>query len=219
MKLSKTDREDMRAKRNSSGLTMIELLFVMGIIIVLVAIAVPSVMNFVQGFRLRTAAAAMETLVQDTRMRSVRDDAIYSMAQITVNSGMAGFCVVNPVALATPGGPAVPTDCLQGEQTIAVPTNVQVITEANAPAVVPQSTLYTQLATTPLVSVTFNARGLPCQYNPLTGVCSTLPAGLQVGYVTYFATTPPRGSTIYRAVTVTPAGRVRIWANQAGAWQ
>jgi hypothetical protein len=46
-----------------------------------------------------------------------------------------------------------------------------------------------------------------------------LPGGNQVGFVYYLSAQPPFGPALYKGISITPAGRVRVWSLSGGNWQ
>ena len=69
--------------------------------------------------------------------------------------------------------------------------------------------------------VYFNARGLPCHFNTANGTCSaTISSGTSAtSWVYYLYNNPYVGAANWAAVTVTPAGRVRVWSWNGAAWK
>lgn len=190
------------------GFSLVELLLVVVVIAVVTAISVPPILRTVTAFKLRSAASSLAALVQNTRMRAVRDDAIYSMAPTTLG-GASAYCVADTSNTCLSGAKAEPP--------IQLPSGVQVIAETAAPAPLAAAG-YFQDAVDPIA---FNARGLPCQVAG-TNLCNTLggpTGGAQIGFVYYLVGQPLGGPPIYRAVGITPAGRVRLWAYSGGSWQ
>jgi hypothetical protein len=59
--------------------------------------------------------------------------------------------------------------------------------------------------------VVFNQRGLPCTYIAATGVCT------MTGYLYYFRLSSTLGDQ-WGAITVTPAGRIRVWTFNGADW-
>ena len=116
-----------------------------------------------------------------------------------------------------------------------------VITDVGAPAGFDTSTL---LGAIPLYStnpnepamtagdgtqragLAFNGRGLPCQRYTATLPCTVAPLDpsanvVTVAWVTYLKYRFTGGGTGWAAITVTPAGRIKVWSYNTGTskWQ
>ncbi len=195
-----------RASRGTvRGVTLLELSVVVAVIAVLSAIAVPPIMTSLGGFKLRSSAASLAGLIQETRMRAVRDDKFYTMRAASDGGATVYYLDLDENSTFR-----------SGEELVQVAYDVRVIPEAAAPAPLPASG-YTQDAADP---VSFNARGTPCLASGSAPTsCRTLVAGAQIGFVYYLVRQPPFGSAAYKAVSVTPSGRVRIWSYSGGSWQ
>jgi Tfp pilus assembly protein FimT len=66
-------------------------------------------------------------------------------------------------------------------------------------------------------AVYFNARGLPCPYDSSTKTCNAAISGS--AYVYYFQDTRFLGSSGWAAVSVSPAGRVKVWKWNGAEWK
>ncbi|HKV92625.1 MAG TPA: prepilin-type N-terminal cleavage/methylation domain-containing protein [Candidatus Angelobacter sp.] len=193
----------MKSTTAKRGFTLLELTLTLACIGVIAAIAVPPIMQTVNAFRLRSSAASLAALIQETRMLAVRDNKIYTMRSTAI--GQVSLFYVDLDQNST---------YRTGEEPVQLAQTVQIIPESQAPKPLPVTGGYAQDATDP---VSFNLRGLPCQLSSPT-VCSTLPNGNQIGFVYYLMGTTSIGPAYYKAVSVTPAGRVRIWSYSGGAW-
>lgn len=189
----------------AGGVTLLELTVVVAIIAILSAIAVPPIMSTLGGFKLRSSAASLAALIQETRMRAVRDDKFYTMRAASDGGAAVYYLDLDENSILR-----------GGEELVQVAYGVQVIPETGAPAPLPASG-YTQDAADP---ISFNARGTPCLASGSAPTsCRTLVAGAQIGFVYYLARQPFFGPVAYKAVSVTPSGRVRIWSYSGGSWQ
>ncbi len=65
--------------RNDSGLTLIELMVVIGILAILAGIAIPSFIGWLPNYRLRSAADEVQSTLQNARLRAVRENAIVTV--------------------------------------------------------------------------------------------------------------------------------------------
>jgi type II secretory pathway pseudopilin PulG len=216
--------------RKQRGTTLIEIVAVTAIMISLAAILLPNMARLVGDMRLRSAADSVGSLLQQARMRSVRDNRYYPVIpgaalqgpfqQACIDMNWSGGCDVGEpliqlpltVTLANGGG---------------APGTLQITCGPNAAAGVCPAGV-TGLNFTPepaAILPVFNARGLPCvnqagaANEPVwpNNVCtSTDPGGgppnggLPVGFLYLFQYTGMLGAN-YAAVVVTPAGRVTTW--------
>lgn len=62
--------------RNDAGITLFELMVVVGILAILAGIAVPSYISWLPNYRLRSAADDVQSTLQNARLRAVRENAI-----------------------------------------------------------------------------------------------------------------------------------------------
>jgi len=199
--------------KRSKGFSILELLVVLAIVMTVVALSTPAVLNSVGAMRLRTSAAEMATLIQETRMLSVRDNKFYTMRPTTIGGNNFFYVDLQENSTYTPG---------IKEELVEIASTVKVVPPSQVPAqlsasLVGGTSLFTLNSTDP---VSFNSRGLPCLATGATPTsCSTLDgSGNQVGFVYYMATQQPFSPTVYKAVSVTPAGRVRIWTYDGASW-
>lgn len=181
---------------------MIELLVVVGLMMVLSAIAVPSVMQSLYVYRLNDAATSVQNLVEVARFNAVRRNSTVSFRKTTINAQTVYYADL------TNSGVYVNTD-----PAYFVPTNVQI-----APAAAPAAAT-TGLANTAALGngcISFNSRGV-VDY-------TTCGAGVQsVWFISLgLATGPgglPAGTAGYRAITLTPMGQAKSWtAATGGNW-
>jgi prepilin-type N-terminal cleavage/methylation domain-containing protein len=176
------------------GFSLIELVVVMGMMAVLSAITVPSVLRSMSVYRLNDAATSMQNIVEVARYNAIRYN-----TQLNLRQAVVGGRTVFYVDVAKSGA-YVNTD-----PAYFVPVNVQ-LAPAGAPAAGS-----TGLASTAALGggcIGFNSRG--------TVDYSTCGGGVQsVWFISIGLTTGAGG---FRAVTVTPMGQAKSWIAQAGAW-
>jgi prepilin-type N-terminal cleavage/methylation domain-containing protein len=211
-------------RNKHSGFSMIELLVVIAIIMVIAAMATPSLMNTMNGIRLRSAASEVAGIMQECRQRAVRNNRYYTVKPTVVTGARAAYVDLNYNDTFDAGAPAP-------EPMIQIPQSVTVVT-AGAPNT---ANLIGQCCTTfvPQNAATlpsFNSRGLPCvgpvPLAPPTGVggvpnsvCNISSGGQTVGFVYYMNQTRAFGAVGWAAVSVTPAGRIRVWTYSGATWQ
>lgn len=191
-----------------SGFSLIEMLIVVAILTVVAAIAVPNLSAALQSIKLRGGAQQLAQLYQETRMKAVQDDSYY---EVLVSPGSAGaFADVN-------GNGTFGTLVLQ------LPAGMS-LDNSNAPAGLNQGTLgFTPVVTENSVmfdqdgvdrpGLAWSSRGAPCQRGSATSRCQTGIGWLQ--YIQY----QTGNVTSYAAVSVSPAGRTRVWLYQGGVWR
>src|SRR6266481_4383050 len=181
----------MKTLRNQqSGFSLIELIMVMAIMLVMAAIALPTMNYAIKDYRLRATASSLKYVFQQGRFQSVKNNTMYSI-----------------VSAASPGGGTrVFVDLNNSgtwdgvEAAVDIPSSISLQTNANSPS---NSTMsltnasgYTNGMTS--VSVNFNSRGLPC-----TG---SNPCNTTKGYVLYLQDSTRTNG--FAAVSITPAGRM-----------
>jgi type II secretory pathway pseudopilin PulG len=187
----------MQANRHSTqrGFSMLELVVVLGMIMVLSAIGLPSIVNSLSVYKLNAACTSLQNMIEQARFNAVRRNATVSLRPTVIN-GQAAFYVDilnNSVYLNT-------------DPTYVVPTTVQ-IAPAGAPAAAT-----TGLANTAALGggcISFNSRGV-VDY-------TTCGAGVQSVWFISLGMTNNNGG--YRAITLTPMGQAKSWtAPTGGNW-
>lgn len=198
-----------------SGFSLVELLIVIAIIMVIAAMAIPNMMNAISNVRLRGSAGDVSGLLQQCRERAVRNNRYYTVRAATVGNARIAYVDLN-YNLAYDGGPPTPEPMIQFASNVAVQL-------AGAPNT---ANLYGQAFPAGFVPLTvlpsFNARGLPCvgagnAPPPANSVCNNN-AGA-VGFAYFLNQTRPFGQVGWAAVTVTPAGRIRVWTYDGQNWE
>jgi prepilin-type N-terminal cleavage/methylation domain-containing protein len=191
---SKKTMKTMQKDRHSTqrGFSLVELVVVMGLMLVLSAIAVPSVLSSISAYRLNDAATSMQNIVEVARLNAIRRNTEIDLRQAVIN-GQTVFYVDLQKNLAY-----VNTD-----PAYFVPLNVQL-----APGGAPAAGT-TGLANTAALGggcIGFNSRG--------TVTYATCGAGVQS--VWFLSMQLTNGTAGFRAITVTPMGQAKSWTAQAG---
>jgi type IV pilus assembly protein PilA len=212
-RMSQTHKYPSRTGRFKAGFTMVELVIVIAIVLIVAAIAVPNMLNFIHAARLRGAGSDLSSLLQTARMRSVQDDHFY-----------ASYIIAGPpreayVDVTLNGG----TGWVAGDPLIQISAEITPVAAANAPnttnlqgQLLPAgSTLTVNDGSTTGTPVIFSPRGLPCSTLAATGgqVCDS--AGGATAFWIFFQDTI---TTNWEAVTVSPAGRVQKWLYSGNVW-
>jgi len=223
-------------KRHQIGLSMLELLIVLGVGMVLVAMVAPLVNTTINMYRLRGVTGEYANLLQRARIRAVTDDRYYPVYAATkpyagsVNA-FADFNNGNGVAAGTYA--VKPT----ADPAVSFNSAVSVKSQASAPNI---NNLYTRFmpgialtavqinpntwAAAGSTVVTFGARGLPCYLAaaPAPGsTCSYTWPGVTPQPIAFEVFMQNTRTNAWEAVTVNPSGRVREWRYNTSSqtWQ
>ncbi len=197
-------------KRNSSlgtesrqnGFSLVELMIALVIALVVAGIAVPNLATAIANVRLRGSASDLSGLLQRARLAAVQNNATYTVRFLSGQPAGA-YADLNNNGSFDSGEPMIQ---FGGTTTqVAAPNGT-----GGAPSAldgVGGSLGWT--ATTGNVS--FNPRGLPCDV-------TRAPCGTNVGYVFYLRDTRAGGQGGWAAVSVTAAGRIKVWMWSGTAW-
>jgi prepilin-type N-terminal cleavage/methylation domain-containing protein len=183
-----------------NGFSLIELLIVLGIILALIAIGVPSMATIISNARLSGGVTNLSGLLQNCRMMAVKENKIKSAHFTVLGNG--------PVAYVKNAADTSSLETNDVQVQLGAPlTKFTTPTGTNAP---PELTS-TELSFTAVTSdPSFNSRGLPCEYS--SGVCTSK------GFVYYFKDTRPLGASRWAAVSISPAGRIKRWFWSGSHW-
>lgn len=191
-----------------AGFSLIELSIVVAIITLVATIAVPNISAALENIKLRGGAQQLAQFYQETRMKAVQDDAYYE--DILFSDGTGAFVDVNgngtagSLALELPAGMVL--------NNANVPAGLNQNTLGFAPLLTESSTMFDQDGVS-RPGLAWSSRGFPCQRNSATSICATGAGWLQ--YLQY----SPGSRTAYAAVSVSPAGRIRVWVYRGGVWR
>jgi Tfp pilus assembly protein FimT len=206
-------KRSIRQTGRSEGFSLLELLVVVGITMVLAALATPRVANTLAAYRLRQSSVQLAGLIQQGRMAAVRSNIPVEIRPLMIQSGTRQEIYVD---LPGANGAAPNGQWDAGEPVTILPRGVTIQTsgfpgDAYAVAV---PNLSAQAQGTP---VKFSPRGLPCVV--LSGVCKNLNGTTQIGFVYYLRSDALLGGNSWAAVTITPAGRIKPWYYYGGTYQ
>jgi prepilin-type N-terminal cleavage/methylation domain-containing protein len=190
-----------------AGFSLIEMMIVVAIFLLVAAIGIPILSSTLNRLKLRGAAQQLSELYQEARMRAVQDDTYYEVL-LSPDSKQAY------VDLSGNGTASV--------LTLQLPATVS-FNNAGAPAGLDQQALGFAPLTTETSSMfdqdgvsrpglAWSSRGFPCQRGSATSVCQT-----GKGWLQYLQRDGNPAS--YAAVSVSPAGRVRVWSYDGGVWR
>jgi prepilin-type N-terminal cleavage/methylation domain-containing protein len=191
---------DPRSKHREGGFTLLELLIVVAITVVVAAIAIPNIINGIAQYRLRGAASDLSGLIQKSRMLSVSQNKQYPVHRTTTGGfDYAWADLDNDFTL----------DDNEKINSLQLPRGVVFDSGGGGLSLSSMSLGFTPVIGLPV----FTARGLPCVVSG--GACTATGQG----YIQYLRQDRSIGATAWAAVTVTPAGRVRVWTWNGSAWQ
>jgi prepilin-type N-terminal cleavage/methylation domain-containing protein len=197
-------------RKSSSGFSLIETMMVVAIALVAMAMAVPSVINTVNTAKLRGQMSDLSAIVQNCRSQAVQLNETQHLIFTTSGSQTLGYVDVPGSTLTMPTTTMTQTWLPARMAKVAAPTTT--------PTPLNSTTMWGDgLGTVPDTTddIYFNSRGIPCGVvSSLTAYC----AGISKGYVLYFTLTSNPGGTRWAAVGISPAGRVKTFFWNGGAW-
>jgi prepilin-type N-terminal cleavage/methylation domain-containing protein len=190
----------IQTRKTNTGFSLLELLVVLGIILALIAIGIPSMATIISNARLSGGVTNLSGLLQNCRMIAIKENRVKS-AHFTIMAN-------GPVAYVKSAADTSPLAQTDTQVQLGAPlTKFTTPTGAGAP---PELTS-TELSFTAVTSdPSFNSRGLPCEY--ISGVCTSK------GFVYYFKDTRPLGASRWAAVSISPAGRIKRWFWDGANW-
>jgi type II secretory pathway pseudopilin PulG len=185
-------------RKAESGFSLIELSVSVVVMMIIAAIAIPSILQGWNSYRLTSAADSVAGILERTRF-----EAIHRNGRLSCIGNLAGN--VFQVGIDENGNgridPNEPQVILAGPATL--------VGAGVAPAPASMGATYAGAVVPPANTVTFDARG--------TVFFGGVPGG-PVPYVAYIGITN-RPTYGYRAVTITPMGQVKTWLAAAnGSW-
>jgi prepilin-type N-terminal cleavage/methylation domain-containing protein len=188
------------------GFSLLELMIVVGITLVVAAIAIPAVFTATQNFKLRSTASSLSGLIQKCRMLAVARNVAgapngYYAIRATSTTPVLVFMDMN-------NSGTLNTNTAENTNVLVPPSMVFDATGGGF------SLSSMSLSYTPVVSLpAFNARGLPCIVSG--GACTVTGQG----YIYYLRQDRAVGATGWAAVTVSPAGRAQVWTWDGSRWE
>lgn len=196
--------------RRDRGLSIIELVVAVAILLTLSAVAVPEILTAVHTSRLRGDANDFASLAQQDRIRSIQDDKFYSVHI----AGSDAFVDLQGSGTYASGDPMT-----------VFSSEVAVMSALDAPDTANLKSQFLPAGSALPVydassgsgdpPVTFSSHGLPCQTQTATGgsVCDS--AGGATAFWAFFRDTV---TGQMEAVTISPAGRIGTWYHGGSGW-
>ena len=195
-------------KKSQSGMTLIESMTVVSILLAISAAAVPNMMNVIGNARLRGAASSLSGIIQLSRARAIKQNQPMTVHFVALNMGP--YAYVKNAASTDTSLTTVYTTCKINETCHVVQLGapvIQVSVPTGGVAQLDPAVLgFTPLTYPDLPS--FNSRGLPCKYTGTT--CQNS------GFAYYF--TDIRQNAGWTAVSISPAGRIQRYFWDGGRW-
>jgi type IV fimbrial biogenesis protein FimT len=198
-----------KLNRATAGFSLIEMMVVVAMALVIAATAAPTMMNVVSSARMRGTMSNMSTYTQRARGDAIRSNVTKSVWNV-LSSGeyfiySADGADTAPALTASDG--MMPA----GKQVVYVGTP----TGSNVPSVLDPATAFgsSTITVNTGTAISFNSRGVPCLWS--SGSCATTGQA----FVWYFIFQPPFGSNRWACLSVSPAGRIKNWYWDGGAWR
>ena len=190
------------------GFSVLELLVVLGIILIITAIAIPIYKNAIDAIRVGEAGRNYAGILQRARLTAVTGNT-YNAVGVQFAPGSASDLIAY---IDTADTNVSPMSAYAAPEPMTMLGSGVLWNQPGAPATNDLQNKVFNGGTLGYPPV-FGSRGLPCVPASVTGgtVCNT--QGGNVAYATYFES--PLG--LWRAVTVNPVGRIQIWSYDPSA--
>lgn len=159
-----------------------------------------------QGIRLNQSATSYANMLQQTRLRAVRDDTFYSVLTTTSGGAPIAFIDIGQQGTYSSGNPAM-----------VFSQNVTAQAFSSGPGLTNLKSQFLPAGTNGQGAVdstdspTFGPRGLPCR--PNGGTCPSL--AQPTAFITFMQNSVTQK---WAAVTVTPAARIQVWNYDGSTW-
>jgi prepilin-type N-terminal cleavage/methylation domain-containing protein len=197
------------ARTNDRGFSLLELCLVVAILLIVAAMIFINAVSAIQNIRLHQSAVSYANLLQQARIKAVTDDTFY-----TVQTGTDAAS--NPIAFVDLSS-AKTGAYAAGDPMMVFSQNVTYMATSSGPGRTDLISKFLPTGQAPTVDLdngpTFGPRGLPCK--PTGSICPYISAGVATSYITFLQNVQ---STKWEAVTVSPAGRTRVWSYDGTTW-
>jgi prepilin-type N-terminal cleavage/methylation domain-containing protein len=190
------------ARKNDRGFSLIELCVVMAVLMIVAGMVFINAVTAFQNIRLQQSAVSYANLLQQARIRAVTDDTFYSV-QTALLSGSAPIAYVDIDNSGTYTAPEPMMVFSQGVSYMAFSSGPNKLNLESKFLPAGQEGTVSATSTAP----TFGPRGLPCR--PGGSICPYINGGVATSYITFLQNAQ---SAKWEAVTVSPAGRIKIWS-------
>jgi type II secretory pathway pseudopilin PulG len=197
-------------KQRERGFSLLELCLVLAILMIVAAMLFINSVTAIRNIRLHQSAVSYANLLQRARILAVQNDTYYMVrSDPTTNPPMA-FVDLAQTGTYSPTGPADPM--------MTFLLNITPEAFSTGPGLADLKSKFLPTAGAATVDTTdpgptFGPRGLPCKPSAPSG--GTCPSMTPTSYITFLQNTQ---SAKWEAVTVTPAGRIGIWAYDGTTW-
>jgi len=205
-KMMRSNQSKSNANERIRGFTLVELMLVAAIITVIAAFSIPKLIQFWQDWQLRSAAAEVAALTQQTRMNAARANATYPIRFRMVGGLQQVYIDLNNNSALDANEPY-----------IDLPQSVTGASGAPSGGA-GQPSAYTLVGDTSSGTpfdnsnvIAYSPRGLPCNYS--SSVCATPAASY---FVFYFQDSRTND---WAAVLVTKSGRSKVLQWNGGSWK
>lgn len=228
-------------RRSQGGFSLLEVTVVVVIILILAGMTAPKILGMIELQRLQTTARAYASFLQEARYKAEQNS---QWCQVLVDLSDPNVAIVYldvdgdgtreptepsvqipyPITMPDPAGAGIPAGFGNANLLGATPLTVDTTPKT-------WNCVHAGGCTTPVqvAGLQFNERGLPCQRVSSVAACTNTTqitsascspnpvCAAPVAWITYFAYPTSTSGTLYEAVTVTPAGRIKVWSFQGGA--
>jgi len=184
------------------GYSLVELLIIVILVMIFSAFAIPKSTTVIANLELRGTAFDFAGLVQQARITAVQKDTTYSVL-FNLTSGSGAYVDLN-------GNGSFDSD----EPMIQFGGNAN---QVAAPGGATGAPTNLDAAGGPLGwtatsgNISYNARGLPCN-------SAATPCGSNVNFIFYFKDSRAFGANGWAAVSITAAGRAKVWWWNGSQW-
>ncbi|PYX81925.1 MAG: hypothetical protein DMG70_17265 [Acidobacteria bacterium] len=192
------------------GVSLLEMVIVLCVSLIIGAIAVLNVQTTSRVIHLHESGSEYANLLQTARIRAIQGDSYYIVKTDTSVNPARAFVDIAGTGFYSNGDPLM-----------VFASDVTSMPFASGPGLANLKSQFLPPGAAAQGSVdpnnpnpTFGSRGLPC--TPNAGTCPYLTAANTVtSYVTFIQNTQ---SGKWEAITVNPAGRIRLWAYEGTTW-